>query len=72
MIQEKNPGERKSRPLIKSRCALILLVIAAGSLVASAWLIQRATESVLPVPPPSGFVALGIAVLALVLDCRRA
>ncbi len=71
MIQEENPGERKPRPLIKSRCAFILLVTATASLIASAWLLKRATESLSPIPPPLAFVALGIAILALVLDCRR-
>ncbi len=71
MIQEENQGERRQRPLVKSRCALILLVIATGSLIASAWLLQQATESQLPIPPPLAFVALGVAILALVLDCRR-
>jgi hypothetical protein len=72
MIQRNNQGERKARPLIKSRCAFILLVIAAGSLIASAWLLHRAMESQSPIPPPLAFVTLGIAILALVLDCRRA
>jgi hypothetical protein len=71
MIQEENHSERQSHPLIKSRCAFILLVIATGSLIASAWLLQQATKSQLPIPPPLAFVALGIAILALVPHCRR-
>ncbi len=57
---------------IKSRSALILLVIALTGLVSGGWMLWNAFETYQTAFPPAlAFVALAIAVVALLIDCKN-